>query len=176
MAVFEVRVNGEHRFRGADVTAITVVLDLLSRSGRERIAMHVASGGPEERTIHHLAADLATGDEVTIRVVDDGELDGVVPRAADGCSFCGSSIHDVHSLVSVERKAICYSCLRSFRAVVLHGATLPVGTTVRDGEGRPSCAFCDRAPPDVPALLVRNDSAICPGCLRSCVDLRDDDG
>lgn len=34
-----------------------------------------------------------------------------------------------------------------------------------------SCAFCGKAPPETPALLGRNDAAVCPGCLRSCVDV-----
>ena len=174
MAVFEIKVNREFRFRGDDVTAITVVSDLVGKAQVERIAMHVGAGGPGERTIHHLAADLVPGDEITIRVVEDSEFDGLASPAPKGCSFCGSPSHDVHSLVTTKHQAICDACLSSFSAVVLRGAALPVGASLRETTGAPSCAFCDKAPPDVPAVLVRNDAAICPACLRSCVDLDDD--
>jgi hypothetical protein len=78
--------------------------------------------------------------------------------------------------VAVQHQAICDSCLSSFGNVVLRGAALPLGVSIRETGDGPACAFCEKRPPDVPAVLVRNDAAICPGCLRSCVDLREGDG
>ena len=174
MAVFEIKVNGEHRFRGDDVTAITLVADRVGRRDAERIAMHVGTGGRGEREIHHLAANLVAGDEITIRVLEDTELHDSYP-APEGCSFCGNSYHNVRSLTAVRQQAICDSCLASFSAVVLTGAALPVGASIREASDAPRCAFCDKAPPEVPAVLVRNDAAICAGCLRSCVDVGEGD-
>ncbi len=175
MAVFEIKVNGQERFRGDEVTAITIVSDLISRRDEDRIAMHIGTGGPGERETHHLAADLAVGDEITIRVLgDDGLREGEYP-APDRCSFCGSPSHAVRSLVAERQKAICESCLSSFSAFVLGGAALPVGARLQENSGELTCAFCEKAPPEVPALLVRNDAAICPGCLRSCVDVDAED-
>jgi hypothetical protein len=176
MAVFEIKVNGQQRYRGDDVTAITLAADRLGRRETERVAMHVGTGGPGERETHYLATNLVPGDEITIRILEDAELsDGAYP-APESCSFCGSSYHDVHSLVAVQQKAICDACLSSFSAVVLKGAPLPTGAAIREAAGAPTCAFCEKGPPDVPAVLVRNDSAICPGCLRSCTDLREPNG
>jgi ClpX C4-type zinc finger len=175
MAVFEIKVNSEYRFRGDDVTAITLVSDVVGRHAVQRIAMHVGTGGPGNRETHYLAANLVAGDEITIRVLKEAELQQGEYPAPEGCSFCGNSLHNVQSLVAARHQAICDSCLASFSAVVLTGAALPVGASICESSGGPSCAFCDKAPPDVPALLVRNDAAICPGCLRSCVDVRGDD-
>jgi hypothetical protein len=171
MAVFEIKVNGQQRFCGDEVTAITLAADRLGRRETERVAMHVGTGGPGEREIQYLAANLVPGDEITIRVLEDAELPDAYP-APESCSFCGSSHHDVHSLVAVNQKAICDACA-SFGAVVLRGAPLPTGAAIREAAGAPACAFCEKGPPDGPAVLVRNDSAICPGCLRSCTDLRE---
>jgi hypothetical protein len=176
MAVFEIKVNGEHRFEGDDVTAITLVSDVVGRRPTERIALHVGTGGPSERETHYLAANLVPGDEITIRVLEDSALHDDADSDPEGCSYCGSSSHDVHSLVAVRAHAICDSCLSSFGDVVLRGAALPLGVSIREASDGPACAFCDKRPPDVPAVLVRNFAAICPGCLRSCVDLRKGDG
>lgn len=175
MAEFEITINGEHRFRGDDVTAITLVSDIVGKAEKERIAMHVGTGGPGERRAHHLAASLVPGDEITIRILEGGALCEGASSAPQACSFCGSPYGEIGSLVSVRHQAICDSCLSSFSAVVVHGAALPLGVSIRERPGGPPCAFCDKAPPDVPAVLVRNDAAICPGCLRSCVDLDGDD-
>jgi hypothetical protein len=176
MAVLEVKVNGERRFRGEDVTAVTLACDRVGRRDVERIAMHVGTGGPGERDTHFLATNLVPGDEITIRVLEDAELAEHAYPPPDACSFCGSSFHDVQSLVAAQQKAICDACLSCFGAVVLKGAPLPVGAAIRETAGGPTCAFCEKGPPDVPAVFVRNDSAICPGCLRACADLRQPTG
>ena len=115
------------------------------------------------------------GDEITIRVIEDAELHENAYPAPESCSFCGSSHHDVRGLLAAHHQAICDSCLSSFSAVVLRSLPLPIGASIRKAAGGPNCLFCDKTPPDVPAVLVRNDAAICPGCLRSCVDLREGD-
>ena len=107
MAVFEIKVNGERRFRGDDVRAITLVSDVVGRREVERIAMHVGTGGPGAREAHYLAANLVAGDEITIRVLEDRELQAGSYPVPEGCSFCGSSLNDVQSLVTVRHQAIC---------------------------------------------------------------------
>jgi hypothetical protein len=39
MAVLEIKANGQHRFRGDDVTAVTLVSDAVGRHEAERIAI-----------------------------------------------------------------------------------------------------------------------------------------
>ena len=174
MAIFEILVNGESRYSGNDVTAVTLACERVGRRNAERVVLHVGTGGPGEREIHHLATNLAPGDEIVIRVLEDSEL--VETDSLASCSFCGSSAHDVHSLVAVQSQAICDACIASLSAFVLGKAELPFGAAIHDAEGAARCAFCDKAPPDVPAVLVRNESAICPGCLRSCSDLHPSQG
>ena len=169
MAAFEITVNGQQRFHGDDVTAVTLACEHVGRRNAERVIVHVGTGGPGERETHHLATDLVPGDEIVIRVLEDVELP--LDTGPASCTFCGSSAHDVHSLVAVQSRAICDACIASFSAFVLGKAPLPLGVAIREGAGGPDCAFCQKSPPDVPAVLVRNESAICPGCLRSCADL-----
>ena len=73
MATFEILVNGERRFVGEDVTAITLAADWVSRREAERVSLHVGVGEPDERQVHYLGADLVPGDEISIRVLSDEE-------------------------------------------------------------------------------------------------------
>jgi hypothetical protein len=173
MVSFEISVNGERRFVGDDVRAITVVTEWITRRQDDRVSVHVGLGGAGERAIQHLGADLHPGDEITIRVREDDELPASdVPEA---CSFCGSGTHHISSLVAGPQVAICDSCLRAFDAVVTRGAALPVGGSIRqDGDLR--CGFCLKGPPEVAGVLVRNAAAICPECLHACVDMIPGDG
>jgi hypothetical protein len=168
MATFEISVNGERRFVGDDVKAITVVSDWIARRQADRVSLHVGLGGPGERGVQYLGSDLHPGDEIVIRLLEDDEP--VDSDALDSCGFCGQGVSQVGSLVAGSRVAICGSCLQSFDDVVTRSEALPVGASIQqDGDRR--CGFCLRGAPEVPALLVRNDAAICPECLRVCTDM-----
>ena len=47
---------------------------------------------------------------------------------------------------------------------------LPVGAAIRE-EPTWVCGFSGKQPGSVPAVVVRNGTAICPECLRACADL-----
>jgi ClpX C4-type zinc finger len=171
---FEIRVNGEHRFRGDNVTAVTLVSERVGRRACDRVLLHVGEGEAPEREIHHLGADLAAGDEISIRLLDDAEGQAQA-SAPEACSFCARDIHHLHSLVAGQQVAICDGCISSFESVVKEGAPLPLGALVQeDGEAR--CGFCEKARPTVAGLLVRNEAAICPECLRVCAEIRGSQG
>jgi hypothetical protein len=169
---FEVRVNGEERFRGDNVTAVTLVSDRVARRGYNRVSLHVGEGEQGEREVHHLGADLAAGDEITIRLLDDDQARAAM-SAPEACSFCARDIHHFQSLVAGSSVAICDTCISSFHAVVKEGAPLPVGASIQEA-GDAGCGFCGKTRPTVAGLLVRNGAAICPECLRVCADLRGD--
>lgn len=170
MITFEIRVNGEERFSGDGVNAVTLVSDWIARRGRTRVQLHVGAGDPGDQEVHHLGADLGAGDEITIRLVEDG-IDGAGPLAQEICSFCARDITHFRSLVAGAQVAICDSCVAAFEAVLHDRGPLPLGTSVHD-RGDLACGFCLKTPPDVPGLLVRNGAAICPECLRVCGDLK----
>jgi hypothetical protein len=173
VATFEISVNGERRFVGDDVKAVTIVSDWISRKQLDRISVHVGVGGPGEREVHYLGSDLHAGDEISIRVLEDDEL--VASDAPEACSFCGQEMHHVQSLVAGKQAAICDGCVASFDAVVTTSAALPLGAAIRqDGDER--CGFCLKGPSEVAGLFVRNAAAICPECLRVCADIRRDAG
>jgi hypothetical protein len=165
---FEVTVNGERRFVGDDVRAITVVSDRARRGDAERVSVHVGAGEPGQREVQYLGSDLAPGDEISIRVLADEA--GVASTAPDACSFCGSDVYSVRSLVAGPRLAICDACLLAFDAVLTRGAALPVGASIQE-RGERHCGFCRQAPPEVPGLFVRHLGALCPQCLRACVEM-----
>jgi hypothetical protein len=167
MVAFEILVNGERRFSDDRVTAITLAADWVSRRNAERVSLHVGVGEPGERQVQHLGADLGPGDEITIRVL--AERDHVL-RDPELCSFCGSEVQSVKSLVAGPQVAICDACLAAFSAVVASGARLPIGASIHE-RGDIRCGFCRKAPPKVPGVLVRNGAAVCPECLRACADV-----
>jgi ClpX C4-type zinc finger protein len=168
MVFFEIRVNGERRFAGDDVKAITVVSDPVRRREVDRVTVHVGCGGSGGREVQYFGSDLQAGDEISIRLVSDEAAAHLAPP--DGCSFCGSAIAQLASLVAGGQVAICGSCILAFDAVVTRSAALPVGASIREDAER-HCGFCLKAPPEVAAVLVRNAAAICPECLRVCVDI-----
>ena len=175
MVVFEVAVNGERRFIGEDVTAITLVSEFLARRKADRVSMHIGTGQGEHE-VHHLDASLVVGDEVTIRLLEDDELDELGDEtlaAPSECSFCGADSHGVASLVAANSVAICSTCLTQFSNVVRLGGPLPMGSVVWERPGEFRCGFCDKGPPAVSGLLVRNNAGICAECLRSCVELHE---
>lgn len=168
MAIFEISVNGERRFVGESVKAVTVVSDPVAHSQADRVSLHVGVGGPGQRAVQYLGSDLHPGDEIVIRLLEDEATPD--SEAFESCNFCGQGVYEVGSLVAGTRIAICNSCMLSFDAVVTAGAPLPVGASIQQ-EGDRRCGFCRRGVPEVPALLARNEGAICPECLHACVDM-----
>jgi hypothetical protein len=173
MAAFEIRVNGQHRFVGEPVGAITLVADGAAGGKTERVYLHVGIGEAGDYEVQYLGGDLRPGDEISIRVVADDEELTDPSRPPTSCSFCGANNYDIGSLVGGGRAAICDFCIQAFHGVIARGAALPLGASIQDRvEGQ--CNFCLKSPPEVPGLLVRNTAAICPECLHVCVDLTED--
>jgi hypothetical protein len=173
MVAFEISVNGQPRFVGDDVTAITLAADWVARRKADRVSLHVGVGEPGERQVQYLGADLGPGDEISIRVLSDQEREAADSTAPESCSFCGNSMHQIKSLVAGPQVAICDSCLVSFDAVVARAAPLPLGASIKE-QGDVRCGFCQKGPPEIAGLLSRNAAAICPECLRACVDMTRD--
>lgn len=169
MAVFEISINGDRRFVGDDVSSVTLSVDRSARSNGERVSVHVGVGESSQQ-VQHLGADLHPGDEIVIRVLSDSEFEASEDGGPRSCSFCGTSIFDIGSLVAGPQIGICNNCVVALYAVVMEGAALPLGASIRES-GEVSCGFCRRAPPEVPGLFVRNAAAICPQCLRACMDM-----
>jgi len=170
MTRFEISVNGECRFVGDDVKAITIVSDRAARRDAERVSVHVGVGTPGDRQVQYLGSDLGPGDEIAIRVLADDELAMSKGQAPEACSFCGTGVHSIQSLVAGPQAGICDSCITALDAVVTRGAALPVGASIQDS-GDQRCGFCLKAPPEVAGLLLRSAAAICPACLRACADI-----
>jgi len=81
--------------------------------------MRIGVGAPGDRQVQYLGSDLRAGDEIAIRVLDDDQpTDDQVPEA---CSFCGTNIHDIQSLVSGPRVSICNGCTAAFNAAAFAG-------------------------------------------------------
>lgn len=169
MIVFELLVNGEPRFRGQGVRAVTLVSDWIAKRSRDRVQLHVGAGEPGFEEVHHLGADLVAGDEITIRLLDEAPPEDDDARMT--CSFCARDHSHFQSLVSGPRIAICDTCVASFGSVLYERGPLPLGTSVHD-RGDLACGFCLKTPPDVPGLLVRNGAGICPECVRVCADIK----
>jgi hypothetical protein len=171
MRAFEIKLNGEKRFAGDFVTAITISVDEVPRTKSERLLIHVGVGGPEDQRIQHLGADLKPGDEITIRVISDEELDQLDEPQPSNCSFCGTSVFEIQSMTSgVGNIGICNLCIKSLTAVLIESEPLPLGASFRDN-GDAQCGFCSSSVKDAAGLLVRNGAAICSPCLRMCSDL-----
>jgi ClpX C4-type zinc finger len=141
-----------------------------SRREADRVSLHVGVGDPGERQVQYLGAYLGPGDEIAIRVLSDEESRAASYEAPERCSFCGSDTHSVRSLVAGPEVAICDSCLTAFHAVLVSCAPLPIGAFIHE-QGDAHCGFCQKAPPDVPGLFVRNAAGVCPECLRACVEI-----
>jgi hypothetical protein len=167
MAAFEITVNGERRFVGEDVKAVTLVADWVAHRQGERISVHVGVGEPGDVEVQYLGADLQPGDEISIRVLAERPD---VPWPHESCSFCGSDNYHIGSLVSGSQVAICDICLAAFHAVITHNAPLPPGASIQE-QGDARCGFCQKGPPEVAGLFVRHAAALCSECLRVCLDL-----
>src|SRR5262249_8799272 len=173
MAAFEIRVNGQHRFIGEQVGAITLSADSVADGATERVYLHVGIGEAGEYDVQYLGGDLRPGDEISIKIVADHDELTDPSRGPDSCSFCGLNKFDIESLVAGPQVAICDGCIQAFHAVIAKGAPLPLEASIQEGVDA-QCNFCHKSPPEVPGLLVRNASAICPECLHVCVDLTED--
>lgn len=122
MVVFEISINGQPHCEGEDVTTVTIVAEQLARG--ERVSIHAQAAGDEN--LQWLAANLAAGDEILIRIVDTTQLPDPGPH---GCSFCGREIHDFKKLVHGREVAICDTCISGFAAVGQTGAKPPTLAT-----------------------------------------------
>jgi len=165
MVAFRVSINGKPYCETEDITAITLVAELMNRRNRDRVTLHASSA--DDRTLQWLNAQLGVGDEIQVRIIDASEI---VDSSPTGCNFCGRSIHELENLVQGTDVAICNHCVTAFAATVKNGTHLPLGASIRDDSER-SCGFCRKQPGDVPGVVVRNGAAICPECLRACSDI-----
>jgi hypothetical protein len=164
MVAFQITVNGKPYCESEDLTVVTMVVDEVRRRNARRISLHARAG---EAAVQWLAADLTVGDEIVIRVVDSADLqEAAVPT----CSFCGREAHEASSVVQGPSAAICDVCVGSLSAALREGSPLPLGVAIRD-EPDWICGLCGKAPGVVPGVMVRNGAAVCPECLRACVDI-----
>jgi hypothetical protein len=173
MAVFEISVNGKLRFVGEEISAITLSSNCLVFGKTERVYLHVGIGEAGDYEVQYLGGDLQPGDEVSIKVLANVDYLTDPNPPPEACSFCGTSRWDVGSLVAGRRVAICERCTQAFHSAIVKGAALHQGATIQDShEGQ--CDFCQKSPPEMPGLVVRNATAICPECLHVCMDLTED--
>jgi len=170
MAVFEISVNGQLRFAGEEVSAITLATDHGGSGAAERVCLHVGIGEAGDYEVQYLGRDLRPGDEISIKVfASDKDLTDPSP-APDLCSFCGNEKYEIAGLVAGTKVAICNGCIQAFHGAITEGAALPLGAWIRDRSDI-RCSFCHRSPPEIPGLVGRNGSAICPECLHASMDL-----
>jgi hypothetical protein len=173
MAVFEISVNGQHRFVGEQISAITLSSNCLADGETEKVYLHIGIGEAGDYEVQYLGGDLRPGDEISIKLLASAEdLTDPYP-SPESCSFCGTGRCGVQSLLAGRHVAICDRCRLAFHAAIVKRATLPLGASIQDRPDR-QCNFCEKSPPEVPALLVRNNAAICPECLHVCMDLTED--
>jgi hypothetical protein len=167
MVGFRITINGNTYCESDDISALTMVAEVVARRTGYRISLHAGSG---DAPVQWLAADLKIGDEIVIRVVDLAEAEETSPL---GCSFCGREVPDVSTLVQGPAAAICDDCIRSFRTALRNATQLPVGASIR-GDSEWRCGFCSNQPTNGGGLVVRNGAAVCPECLRACSDILDE--
>jgi len=160
---FQISVNGKPYCESEDLTALTMVVEEVRHEGH-RISLHVRAG---EAPVQWLAANLTIGDEIVIRVVDPAEFEAADPL---GCSFCGRDVHDVSNVIQGPSAAICDQCIASFSDAVQQKSLLLFGASIRD-EPEWSCGLCATHSGSVSGVIVRNGAAVCPECLRACVEI-----
>ncbi len=159
---FRISINGEPFCEADDLTTVTMVVDRL-RQGARRITLYArANEGPLE----WMTADLDTGDQVVIEIVDVASADEAPMR----CDFCNRTVHDVSRLIASTSTRICDGCVTAFSGRLRGGGDLPAGTSIQDQTDM-ACGFCATAPPAVHGLIVSEAAAICPECLRTAADL-----
>jgi hypothetical protein len=165
MTGFRIIVNGKTFCESEDLTALTMVVEDLRNRDEPRVSLHARAG---EGPVQWLAANLRVGDTVTIEVVDlvaEAESESEM-----SCRFCGCGFHEVASLIKGPTVAICDRCTVAFSEAVRMCGQLPTGAAFRP-EPEWSCGFCGKLAADVAGVIVRNQAAICPECLRTCHDL-----
>jgi hypothetical protein len=165
MVAFQIRINGTPHCETEDITAVTIVAEHVARAGVERVSIHASSGAEEK--LQWLGAHLGVGDEIQIRIVDAAEIKDTAP---DACSFCGRDIHELEKIVQGMDVSICDGCISSFAEALRESARLPLGASIRDGADQ-HCGFCRSKSGVVAGVIVRNEAAICPECLRACKDI-----
>jgi hypothetical protein len=161
---FQITVNGKPYCESEDITVLTMVAEEIRRRDGHRISLHASAG---ETQVQWLSANLTVGDEVIVRIVDAAGVDNA---GALGCGFCGHEVNDVENLVQGPSVAICDRCIASLSGAVKNANPLPVGASMRD-EPEWACGFCANQPGTIPGVVVRNGAAVCPECLRACVDI-----
>jgi hypothetical protein len=177
MILFEITINGKPYEPITEVTTLTMVSEALGLDGGEgelirrrppeRVSLMV-SGDPDD-PIQALAANLAPGDEVVIRVVEE-ETEPADPYPQDRCAYCGRDWAQVKQMIVGLQAGICDACSREFSSALIGQARLPLGASLRvDGDLK--CGFCNAPPSATGGAIVRNGAAICPACLHACVDL-----
>ncbi len=167
MAAFRIKINGKPFCDSEEITALTVVSDEVPRREGHRISLHASAG---EGSAQWLAANLDVGDEIIVQIEDTVEKLDSVP---DVCHFCGREMQDVSNLITGQLAAICNRCVAEFSESLIEGKKLPLGAAIRD-ESSWACAFCEKHPDNIPGVIVRNGTAICPECLRACSDISSD--
>ena len=165
MVALQITINGQPYCEVDEISAVTIVAELMNRRNADRVSIHATSG--HEQKLHWLGAHLGVGDEIQIRIVDATDIPDSRP---EGCNFCGRSIDEFQNLVQGADVAICDGCVAGFALSLTKSAALPVGASIRDGSGQ-SCGFCRKQSGDIAGVIVRNGAAICPECLRACSDI-----
>jgi ClpX C4-type zinc finger protein len=164
MIAFEITINGTQYAESEEITAITVVTDQIGGRKSDRVSVH---GQTSEGRIQWLDAHLSIGDEIRIRIAD--ATDGTSSEPT-GCSFCARELAEVTKLIQGMTVAICNDCTNHFALSLKEGVALPLGASIHD-DPRETCGFCGQGSPDVAGVVVRNGSAVCAQCVRSCEDL-----
>jgi hypothetical protein len=168
MVAFRIKINGKPFCDSEEITALTVVSDEVTKAEKYNISLHASAG---EGSLQWLASNLTVGDEILVQIEDSVEQPDSVPNA---CNFCGKDMHDVSNFITGQLAAICNRCVAEFSESLINGKKLPLGAAIRD-ESSWTCAFCEKHPDNIPGVIVRNGTAICPECLRVCSDISSDE-
>ncbi len=164
MITFEISINGTPYAESEDLTAVTVVAELIGGRRGERVTVH---GQSSEGQLQWLDSNLSIGDEIRIRIVEAVEAAETWER---GCSFCAREIPEIERMIQGPKVAICSDCTNRFAESLSHGSALPVGASIHDDPQQP-CGFCGKDPRDTGGVIVRNGAAICGECVRICEEL-----
>jgi ribosomal protein L24E len=160
---FEISINGTVYTQTDEITAVTLVAELVNRRNSDRVSLHALSA---DGKLQWLDAHLAIGDEIRVRLIDAAD---VISTGPEGCSFCGREVADVRNLIQSLKTSICDSCTRLFADYIRSGERLPLGASIRDQAA--ACGFCGRAAEETGGVVVRNAAAICPECIHACEDI-----
>jgi hypothetical protein len=168
MVAFRIKINGKPFGDSEEITALTVISEKVPRCEKHNISLHASAG---DGSVQWLASNLSVGDEILVQIEEFDEQSDSVPNA---CNFCGRDMHDVSNFITGLLAAICNRCVAEFSESLINGKKLPLGAAIRD-ESSWTCAFCEKHPDNIPGVIVRNGTAICPECLRVCSDISSDE-